>query len=128
MPRKPTLPIEPCEVRYTEFAEIYIYNTDRIEIGKGSNKLNDYQEKLWEIVELVALDYLTAKGRITPKNDYMKNASTFADHILTNSKFMSTAKRFGLHTPQGDDSAIRKKLYQDVAHHLHVYEMAIKNK
>ena len=124
MPRKPTQPPKPIAVIKSKDLEIELLDTDRVHIGKGSHKKNDYEDKKWKLVFMVVDDYLNEHGlkKVTKNssfNDYLKCATAFATEALS--------RGFGTANTE-DDSALRKRYYFDVVKEFRIWIEAIKNK
>ena len=99
-----------CEVRDGSCKLVY----------RGSHKRDEYEDKLWSVMEKVVDDYLTPQGRKIIRiknNDYLGNVK----------KFVTKVELWGYGAKDGgDDSALRKKLYKDVIKQLAIFENAIK--
>jgi len=131
MPRKKTLPPQPYQVIKTEDLEIELLDTDRIHIGKGSHKKNAYEAKKWKLVRMVVDDYLTTVEDPPTADGFKKvtKTSRFNDYLKNASKFANKAIFRGSETSDANDvSALRKRFYHDVLKEFKIFVQAIKNK
>ena len=121
MPRKKTVQPPPLEeITLSDGIVIEVRDGTCYLVARGSHKRDQYEEKLWKVMDTVVTDYLLPTGnRVAPKKgDYLENATVFAKRIQCEKYF----------SPGGeDDSALRKKLYPDVLRQLTVFENAMKN-
>ncbi len=120
MPRPRTVQPEPLETfTFTDDdgQEVVVEVRDEScwEIGRGLHKRNASQKRKDTVLELVADDYFTSKGRkfVSTEKDYLANASKFARQV----------ELWGL--GGDDDSASRKDLYPYIKKHIDALEQAI---
>jgi hypothetical protein len=121
MPRKKTPQPTPVEIIELEEGEARVYPDGALFPGSGQTKVMEYNQKLWLVMDHVTLDYFGSEGRIKrpPSSDYMNSPTKFAQQV----------QLWGLASGDGtDDSAERKKLYEDVKKELAIIESALAKK
>lgn len=122
MPRKKPIQPEPIETFTLDDGTIVEIRDETCSVrGKGLHKRETYERKRDAVLEKVASEYLTTKGRkaIPKEKDYLSNAT----------KFASKAELWGFGSEDGaDNSALRKKLYKDIKMQITALENAINNK
>ena len=126
MPRKKTVQPPPLEefVIYHGIMPIQVEIRDETcrEVFRGSHMRDKYTDKLYEVADIVAKDYLTPEGpkNVAPEDDYMSTPTRFTDEMMEGWNFGNSHGN--------DDSAYRKKLYRDVKKEITVLTNAIARK
>ena len=117
MPRKETVQPAPLESLMLPDGTLVEVRDDTCwEKGRGQHKVNQYEQKRDGVLEDVANDYLTRDGRKAFTPDYM----------ATGKKFARKCEGWGLSGEEGlDDSALRKKLYNDIKKQINILESSI---
>lgn len=122
MPRKKTIQPPPLDSFTLDDGTVVEVRDEKCRVvGRGLHKQDAYLDKRDKVLELVANDYLTPKGRkhVFPEHDYLLRSSTFA----------IKAAEWGLLGKDGsDDSSLRKKLYRDIKQHIDALSNAIEQK
>ena len=118
MPRKPTVQPDPLETIEADGFTIEIRDESCELIGRGMHKRNEYERWRDEVLTWVVRQYLTPEGPISPEDDFMKTASKFSRKLQETEYFPKS----------GDDSSVRKKLYEDISKHLNALRMALEAK
>lgn len=117
------LPLDSFTIKANNGDDVLVEVRDEtcLEIGRGLHKRHAYEKKRDVILERVAEDYFNfdRKKSITPKKDYLENASIFARELQLQ----------GLGELEGiDDSSLRKKYYKDVEMRITALKNALESK
>jgi hypothetical protein len=124
MPRKKTIQPEPLESLTTKLDDGFLVEAEVRgpgcwEIGRGLHKRNALQELMDEILIHIIDWYVCSQGKLDPKKDVMKSATTLREYLEQHPDFADRIPGEG---------SFRKRIYPKIKDYLDILTNAIDKK